>query len=253
MKKVDYLVVGDTHGNWPCLLSTLYHFKPKCCIIAGDFGWWPTYWGQYTPGRKEWVQTLDFLLDSLPKSTEIRFIDGNHEDLPSLFSEVQKLQEAQGKSRFDPVELRPNLWYQPRGSTWTLPDGRAIFFCGGAKSVDWKMRKKGVSWFPEEEIRESDLPDPLPSADIVISHTVPNCLGVLDTLKPVQDVCSMWDPTPDASCIYLDYVYDSIRPKLWLASHLHCYRSGTFGGTQYVVLDRTDTEMQIWDTFTYSL
>ena len=249
MKRIDYLVVGDTHGNWQCLLSTIFHFKPKCCIVAGDFGWWPSFWAQYTPKQKEWVQTLDFLLTSLPKSTEIRFIDGNHEDLPNLFSE----QEKNSKNKFDPVELRPNLWYQPRGSVLTLSDGRVIFFCGGAKSVDWKLRKKGITWFPEEEIRESDLPDPIPHADIVISHTIPNCFGVLQKLTPINTICSLWDPTPDYSCCYLDAVYDAIHPKLWIASHIHKYRQGMFENTQYIVLDRTDTESRDWSKFTYCL
>ncbi len=100
MDKAHTIVVGDTHMYWPALLRPLHHFRPEVCIVAGDFGWWPAQWEVLPKERR-----LEFLLEGKPRFTEIRFIDGNHEDLDELFGETvepRRLHEA--------VELRPGLW-----------------------------------------------------------------------------------------------------------------------------------------------
>ena len=230
------IVVGDTHMDWDSLVNVLQTHRPKRCIVAGDFGWWPNLFQKH---RKRPLY-LDWLMQSKPDETEIRFIEGNHEDLSDLFATVGHLRLKNGTGPFDALELRPGLWYQPRGSTFTLEDGRTIFFCGGGKSVDAPARTPGKDWFPEEIVRRDELPATLPKADIVISHTVPNGLGVLETLTPIKEVCGWWDDTPDPTCDVLDEVLFTIRPSLWIAAHLHVFRKGRVKETEYVVLNRTD-------------
>jgi len=234
---VHTIVLGDTHGNWAYLLKALHHFRPDVCLVAGDFGWWPVLWAKaFIQGNKEFL--LNYLLDNRPTNTEIRFIEGNHEDLEDLFETTEGARHSH-----EAVALRPGLWYQPRGSVYTLADGRTVFCCGGGKSVDAPYRKPGISWFPEEIVRPEELPQTLPKADIVLSHTVPNRFGVLETL-PLPD--PGWDISPDPTCAVLDSVYDAIRPSLWLASHLHVFRQGVFENTEYLVLNRTDVPGVPW-------
>ncbi len=122
-----------------------------------------------------------------------------------------------------------------------------VFCAGGGKSVDWKLRIEGLSWFPQEILRREELPETLPEADVVISHAVPNRLGVLETLPPVPPD---WDPSPDPSCDVLDEVFDTCRPSLWVASHLHLARRGEVSGCRYAVLDRTDgLSERPWEDF----
>lgn len=248
MSHVHTLVVGDTHMDWSAFLKVLHHFRPKLCLVAGDFGWWPYSWLVFEDRGKH-TKTLHWLLEKKPKETEIRFIEGNHEDLDNLFDCYHKLMHQP----FEPVELFPKLWYQPRGSTFTLADGRTVFFCGGGKSVDVAVREKGVSWFPQEEVGLDELPDPIPQTDIVISHTVPNVSGVFETMTPLKEVCEWWDDTPDKTCATLDVVWEAIRPPLWLASHLHLYRKTKYKNTEFIVLDRTDGGHRPWEEFTYVL
>ena len=248
MAMAHTMVVGDTHMHWPALLKVLYHFRPKTCIVAGDFGWWPGAWLQAEKEGKKEI-SIRYLLENCPEETEIRFIDGNHEDLPELFA----FHRSMAKGAFEPVEIAPRLWYQPRGSTYTLADGRTVFFCGGGKSVDWTARKRGISWFPEEIVYRKELPEVLPKADIVISHTIPSLSGVLETLKPLKEVCEWWDDTPDETCWTLDDVLQEIRPKLWIAAHLHLHRELEQNGTKFVVLDMVNGRPRPWSDFTYIL
>ncbi len=129
----------------------------------------------------------------------------------------------------------------------TLADGRRMLCIGGGKSVDAPLRIPGLSWFPQEILSCEELPEILPEADILLSHTVPNRLGVLETLPSVVD--PDWDMTPDPTCAVLDEVFDACRPSLWIASHLHVCRRGRAGDTEYAVLDRTDGVVKPWEDF----
>ena len=239
------IAFGDTHGNWPALLKALWHFRPEVCLVAGDFGWWPRLWDDALLSGREDAR-LSYLLEKKPAETEIRFIEGNHEDLDHLFAHTHDARRVH-----EPVELRPKLWYQPRGSTLDLADGRRVFCCGGGKSVDRFFRKEGASWFPQEIVKMRDIPKDLPRCEIVLSHTVPNRLGVLETFPKLDPRCM--DTSPDPTCEVLDHVFDAVRPDLWIASHLHVLKRGKVKGTEYVVLDRTDGGLRPWTDFALAL
>lgn len=252
MSYVHTLVLGDTHMEWNSMLRALHHFHPQVCIVAGDFGWWPTAWVKAKIHGQKQIP-LDYLLESKPNETEIRFIEGNHEDLPRLFGIAEHYRRERDLGQYEAVELRDGLWYQPRGSTYTLADGRTILFCGGGKSVDAPLRKLGVNWFKEEIVCAEQLPKTLPKADIVISHTVPNRLNVLETIPAVDWEYNGWDSTPDPTCTVLDWIFDTVHPDLWIASHLHLFRKGKVDNTEYFVLDRTDNGECPLEEFSYVL
>ncbi|MBR3665246.1 MAG: metallophosphoesterase [Lachnospiraceae bacterium] len=163
----NILVLGDVHGEWAYLASLLLYLRPDICIVAGDFGWWPG-WG-------------DLPHEAMPREvlerTELHFADGNHENHRELLA-------AAPRGCFEAVEIAPRIIYHPRGSIWELPDGRRIFFAGGAKSVDWRWRHERTMWFREELLLRHHLPESLPRADIVISHTVSTALTRTWTRRP---------------------------------------------------------------------
>jgi hypothetical protein len=112
----------------------------------------------------------------------------------------------------------------PRGSVYTLPDGRNILFMGGADSIDKHVRRLGVDWFPEEVITQKDfinLPDV--EIDIFITHTCP------EEIKPIllqYDERKLRDPSNKA----LTELWKIYKPKLWFFGHWHTYQYGDING-----------------------
>lgn len=214
------LALGDTHGDWACLASVLRYYRPVMCFVAGDFGWWPGICG---------LPHTELPRDVL-EQTELHFLDGNHENHASLLA-------AAPRGCFEAVEIAPRVVYHPRGSVTALPDGRTVFFAGGAMSVDRRRRTAGVDWFREEILQRRHLPKKLPRVDIVMSHTVPFAFGI-EAGEPLPMDC---DGTPDPSQDVLDEVLDICRPKLWIAGHKHRRVDGECGGTEFHVLDYVRT------------
>ena len=194
------MVVGDVHAEWWRLNALIARRRPSLVLSCGDFGYWPRF--------KDML-----VLPSLKALTvPIHFCDGNHEDHESL-----RLLEDGRPPGCD------NVYYQKRGTTLTLPDGRTVLFVGGADSIDKASRTRGVSWFPEEVITQSDL-DSLPDTkiDIVISHTCP--LEILPEMIKA-DARKKSDPSNAA----LSHILDKYRPSLWYFGHWHTFRAGEIG------------------------
>ncbi|MCM0755313.1 metallophosphoesterase [Desulfovibrio aminophilus] len=207
------LVAGDVHGEFSILLDLLRSENPDLVFQVGDFGVWPT------------------ALDSLKKfwpidAPSIYFAEGNHEHYPTL----RRQWEAFG--RRDAIPIAGQIFWMPRGSTLTLPDGRIVCFLGGGKSVDHLLRVRDRDWF-EEELLGPEILDQLPEhADIVISHTAPRCLGIAAELNKgriIEDWLSVgWDVTPDPTEEILDQILARLKPSLWYFGHFHrpfSYRS----------------------------
>ena len=163
----------------------------------------------------------------------IHFIDGNHEDHPALRAPQA---EQHPNDPFAPVKIAPEVYWMPRGSSMTLPDGRTTVFLGGAKSVDAPLRHEGHDWFPEEVLTR-DVLDGLPeAADVVFSHTAPTRFNVLERFKDSRPP-KEWDLSPDTSMDVLDEAFDRLRPRLWYFSHFHLASQGTTDGCRWFELD----------------
>jgi hypothetical protein len=199
------LVAGDLHGEFRTLQKALRHLKPDITLQVGDFGYWP-YEESYS---KFSVNGTEF---------PVYFCDGNHERLDLLIKNKEV------------TEVCRNVFYQPRGSTLTLPDGRTVLFLGGAASIDKEYRTPGFDWFPEEIPSYVDLPDQ--EIDIVISHTCPRSLHDRMLLE-VRSSFNLIDPTG----YLLEHVLEKYRPSLWYFGHWHKYAEGTISGTKWVALD----------------
>lgn len=151
------MVLGDVHGYFGDMNALINKKKPELVLACGDFGYWPRF-----VNRRDKLGHVVKMTGPKAGKAKIHFCDGNHEDHASL-----KNAPLDG-------QLWPNVFYQRRGSTITLPDGRVVLFMGGAESVDKQYRTEGKDWFPEESITQADI-DAIPTGkiDIIVSHTCP--------------------------------------------------------------------------------
>lgn len=201
------LVVGDVHGEFGILNRLINKTKPDLVICCGDFGYWPKF--------KSKINYEDIKLQGAEK---LLWCDGNHEDYWTL---------AERESD----EISPGIIYMPRGSTYTLPDGRVILFMGGADSIDKRFRTIGRDWFPEEIITQKDMMNlPEIDVDIFITHTCPNeLIPILQLNYPEKG----YEPSNDA----LTSLWQIYKPDLWYFGHWHQHREGIIGDkTKWVCL-----------------
>lgn len=238
-KDTQIMVVGDVHGVWSSLNRLINRKRPRMILQCGDFGYYPrekrpimqrTNLGSERCAGIEYPFDPNTRVNNLVdgKRVPIHWCDGNHEDHEQLRWNIE----------FGKSEVAPGVHYQPRGSTLTLPDGRTVLFAGGAKSVDWKMRKEGEDWFTGEVLTEDDLsnfPDPSESQiDIVISHTAP---ASLQDIQREMIYHPLWDMSPDLSREVLDIVWERYRPSQWFFGHFHTYCRQEQNGTSFTALN----------------
>ena len=160
------IFLGDIHGDFRWL-AKIIELDPNIehIVQLGDFGYW-----EHT---KVGVDFLDGV-SALCVENDIRldFLDGNHENHEMLVTYNDNRSYG-----VDPVEVRPNLRWLPRGSELTLSDGRRVFVCGGAPSVDRAYRKLGEDWWPGEVISREDFDFCMERLnkpyDLFISHDAP--------------------------------------------------------------------------------
>ena len=219
------LVCGDVHGEWNFLNKLINKKLPDIILQCGDWGWWP---GQHGLRHRDVFGRIH-VFDSYGvknRHTKIFWCPGNHEDWWDLL---------RNRSQGGPYETQKDVFYMPRGSTLTLPDGRNVLFMGGADSIDKDARVMGIDWFPEEIITQKDVYD-LPDAkmDIVISHTCPTEFQAgLDRKLPTWRLEKFQDPSRHA----LSYVLNFYKPSLWFFGHYHVYVEGKFENTKWTCLN----------------
>ncbi len=200
------MITGDVHMEFDRINTLINKKKPDMIICCGDFGYWP---------KVSWGIPLSSI--KLQGTEKLLWCDGNHEDHWSL------------RDR-ETDELAPSIIYMPRGSTYTLEDGRTIMFMGGGYSIDKDLRTIGVDWFPEEVITQSDLYDlPDVKVDIFITHTCPVEL-VHDMMKRYPG--KSFEPSNEA----LSELWKMYKPDLWFFGHWHQYKEGTMMGTKWHAL-----------------
>lgn len=175
------LICGDTHGNFyhlRDLVDVARANEVETIFQPGDFGFW-----EHTP---EGVDFLDGLQDYLYEhGVKLIFIDGNHDNHPLLWSTYGNTVHT---------IVRPYIWYEPRGQTFTFGDS-VIQTVGGAFSIDARWRrqemKKGApaSWWAEEELTTDQVNEAVVAAtvnppDVMITHDAPHgCpMGELATI-----------------------------------------------------------------------
>jgi predicted nucleotidyltransferase len=225
-RESEVLVVGDVHGRYEELNRLIRVLKPKMVLQCGDFGYFPRL--DYMP--KDGGETI-YPFEPQGKiengNVPVHFCDGNHEDHEALAKFNSKTPTGH--------EVAPSVFYQERGSTITLPDGRVVLFMGGAESIDRHRRTEGRDWFPGELLTEADLASlPDCKVDIVISHTLPAVLGFFGDFDSKSHRYKQDDP----SRLVLDKVFYRYRPSYWYFGHWHHTQGRTVQRTHFQGLDQ---------------
>jgi len=114
-----------------------------------------------------------------------------------------------------------------------------FFFIRGGHSIDKSQRNRHIDYWPEEELeygkmRRCEEEYKRAKPDIVITHECP----VRATRKFFTEtsILHWWGYADDWSSptsIFLDYLMDVHKPKLWIFGHHHAYREGIVDGTHF--------------------
>ena len=219
MCKID--IIGDIHGEFEYLNNIYFkNHVADILLCCGDFGYWIN------------ETTHKFYHDSINNGNcKVYFCDGNHENHLLL----KKLVETYGWK--EPIEIRDNVFYCPRGSNIVLPNGERVLFFGGAESIDMQLRFKNIDWFPEENISEEEIDriDYTLKYDIVISHTCPS-IAVKDNI--LKSKFSIFYPKfYDSNMSRLQMIYDKIKPSKWFFGHWHTNYMNTIDGCKFIGLN----------------
>ena len=230
MKEPDkVLVVGDLHGSehW-AKMSLEYAARNGCNAIVqvGDFGRWIP-----NDATIRYLNTVQREADEY--DIDFYWLDGNHEDHTRIDHGWPTAQYTDGYKR---------VIYLPRGYRWSWW-GKRFMTVGGAVSVDKRMRKAGVSWWPEEELTDSQVEyasrDDGTPVDVVFSHDCPlgvDIPGIGRDLKTGNSNGWPYDVLLDAERhrVKMRKIFDSVRPQLWFHGHFHvAYREVLEGATFY--------------------
>ena len=215
--------MGDTHGDFRELNKLFETTTEKDYIlVCGDFGYWR---------KSKFKMGLGWFHDDIinTNNTKIYWCDGNHEDHVELDYLIKEC-------GFDkPIEIKKNIFYCPRGSSFVLPNGERVLFMGGAMSTDKAQRMAYFDWFPQELISNSDLRriDDTKTYDIVVSHTCPKmCCS-----RMAFEIGMAYTDRQDSSCDALQYIFEEYKPKKWFFGHWHVGRSFEQEGCQFTALN----------------
>jgi hypothetical protein len=169
------LVAGDVHGNiaWTRALFDLA-VRHRCDAILqlGDFGYWPHY--------RDGLRFLRHVSNhAIRTDVPLYWIDGNHENHDAIAALQPTANEI--------IEITPQCLYIPRGHRWTW-QGVRFGALGGAFSIDWRDRKPGKSWWPQETTRTDDI-ERLGTAhlDVLVTHDAPAGVPLAGFRLPTED------------------------------------------------------------------
>lgn len=223
------LIFGDIHGrfnaasaHYDAVMQT-YKFDVDLFIQVGDFGFWPR-------DQTGFAWPRDF-------PHPCAFVDGNHEDheLLRLLDEENWGLEDFYKDRLAPWKETLGTWdYKPRG---TIENG--ILYIGGARSIDAMHRRRGVDWFPEENISYADQIRTFEAVDAygpdnihtVISHDCPGSFNVSEACRQTGIEII------DGNRKFLEALRHYVRPQRWYFGHYHKKMEGEVEGTSWRCID----------------
>ena len=210
MSKIVF--VGDTHGDHGTIgmaFKLAIEEGATRVVSVGDWGSWPGVSGE----RFRDFCSNQATLTDIP----LYICRGNH-DWPGGLEYAKGL-SWQGNHK----EIAPNLFFLGRTGVWNWDD---CWFavCGGAYSIDKSRRREGISWWPEEKIKYSDLEVletdmaewNLDYVDLLIAHDSPSSL-------PIWPGFAKDDKDSNASRHMIDNAHGIVRPNIQISGHYHRY------------------------------
>ena len=202
------LVAGDVHGDaawFDALCGRAAEHGCEAVLQLGDFGFWPHH-----PGGRKFPRRVSTY--AARRDLDVFWIDGNHENHAALRS------LRPGEDGF--VEIEERCSYIPRGHRWNW-SGVRFGGLGGAFSIDWRTRRPGKSWWPQEVTTADDLAtlgsEPL---DVLVAHDAPSGVPLSGFSLPVEDQVRA-DEVRDLVAAAVK----ATRPELVLHGHWHLRHS----------------------------
>ena len=216
-KKIGKVFVcGDTHGSHDIQKLNTASFpeqkdltKDDVLIQLGDFA---LYWNiLQTKEEHYWLNWL------ASKRYTFAFLDGNHEN-HQMFWDLPLESKWGGLVNVDHRQAG-DIYYLRRGEVYTI-NGKKIFVCGGAASIDKEYRTENVSWWATELLSSEDIDNALDNLDLhdrkvdyMLTHTCP------DRLVPyfTENTMKFHDPVAQ----FLGHLDNIIEFKSWEFGHMH--------------------------------
>jgi predicted phosphodiesterase len=197
--------IGDTHGL-KYELSILLDNIPQdvtSVVQVGDMG---IGFGQ----GDYWHESLDDMMQKVNG----RFIRGNH-DNPSMCKTMK---------------------------TW-IPDGvveNDIMYVGGAWSIDYQWRTKGIDIWDDEELSYEELERlidvyTLVAPSIMVTHDCP--LSVSNKLFIENGKSFSNKQYKTRTGMALEAMFEIHKPKVWLFGHWHSNADEVIDGTRFICLN----------------
>lgn len=208
-------LTGDTHGRYD--IMKLIDFadgegktltKQDKVIILGDFGFiWDTVQSGYEDYWHNWFNGLPW---------QTLFLDGNHENFNRL-DKYKKVKFYGGKAG----HITDSIIHLLRGETYWFNE-KSFLVLGGADSIDFELRTKDISWWPQEAITDSQVKRctrKQTNFDFVLTHAAPtnfvDDMYLNNVLPPGPRIFS-------PSEAKLQDLADKITYKKWYCGHYHC-------------------------------
>ena len=201
------VVCGDTHGDATTVRGAVAAASAAgspYMVQVGDFGYW-----EHTPAGQMFLDTCNAIAKDF--KTPIVFLDGNHENHPLLwdvYAEAEKSPEGFW-------QIRPGVFYAPRGHRWTWGE-KTFLAVGGAYSIDRDWRVLGDSYWLTEEITEEDVETASAGGkvDVMFSHDAPL------SVSPLPPGARIF-PETEPSRKRLERIVEATRPDILVHGHFH--------------------------------
>lgn len=208
---------GDTHGNikhWEYLIKMCKGYGLNEIYQLGDFGYW-----EHEFNGDRFLELLNQML----KDAGIMgyWIDGNHENFELLY---EKYHANDPKEH----EIRSNIIHLGRGYSKVI-DGKKFLFCGGADSIDKKLRTKFVSWWPQELITPAEKERVIANGngvDVLVTHEAPR--GVIELDEFLGENNHLWFPESHNHRLLMRDIVLAVKPKMIIHGHYHHFYRGRF-------------------------
>lgn len=197
--------IGDVHGLKNELALVLHNIPEDVTSVVqvGDMG---VGFGQ----GDYWHESLEDMLSTVNG----RFIRGNH-DNPSQCREMQ---------------------------TW-IKDGRIendVMYIGGAWSIDYAWRTKGIDLWDDEELSSQEFYDLLQVYDyvrprVMVTHDCPLSVSEELFINTGKSFSGRQFKTRTGSAF--ETMFEIHKPKLWIFGHWHCDADRVINGTRFICLN----------------
>ncbi len=194
---------GDVHGRHSDYLKLAQ--EAEYTIQVGDLGF------EY------------YFLDNLDPEKH-KVLAGNHDNYHKW--NTQKF-----------IYMQTGHWLGDFG-IFEVPDFGPIFFARGGFSIDWRYRKEGRDWWPDEEMSYEMMGKAVElyteiKPDFVVSHECPG--SIIDPIFGEKT----WDGEllkPSMTAKMLDAMWEIHRPKTWVFGHHHRPADIELNNTRFVCL-----------------